>query len=91
MNQSLLTKGIEIVGALLAAFSGFLIGIAPPQAADAKFAVGISSFLSLIILFIIVALTRQRKKYRRVWIVAGICLLVIYRLTAYTIKPATTR
>ena len=76
MNNSLLVKGIEIVGVLFAAFGGFFVGIAPPQAADAKFAVGLSSFLALIILFIISALSKQ--KYRRVWLVtAGVLTLAI--------------
>jgi nicotinamide riboside transporter PnuC len=76
MNNSLLVKGIEIVGVLFAAFGGFLVGMAPPQAADAKFAVGLSSFLALIILFIISALAKR--KYRRAWlIIAGVLAFVI--------------
>ena len=84
MNQNILTKGIELVAVLFVAFGGFLAGIAPPQAADAKFAVGISSFLALIILFIVAALSK--KKYRRVWIVAATCLFVISLVAAYYYK-----
>jgi hypothetical protein len=84
MNQKVLVKGIEIVGVLFAAFGGFLAGIAPPQAADARFAVGISSFLALIILFIVAALSE--KKYRRVWIIAAACLFVLAVGVAYYYK-----
>jgi hypothetical protein len=84
VNKSLLTKGIEVIGALFAAFGGFLVGVAPPQAADARFAVGISSFLALIILFLIAALTK--KKYRRVWIIAAACLFVVAAAGAYYYK-----
>ena len=86
MNQKLLVKGIEIIGVLFAAFGGFLAGIAPPQAADARFAVGLSSFLALIILFIIAALSG--KKYLRAWIIAGACLLVLAVGAAYYYKTA---
>jgi hypothetical protein len=77
LNRSLLTKGIEIVGVLFAAFGGFLAGVAPPQAADAGFAVGLSSFLALILLFGIAALSKAKR--RRPWIaVAGVlfCLSI---------------
>jgi predicted PurR-regulated permease PerM len=83
-NRNIIVKGIEIVGVLFAAFGGFLTGIAPPQAADAKFAVGISSFLALIILFIVVALAKRR--YRKVWIITGVSLFVIVIGSAYYYK-----
>ncbi len=69
MNKDVLVKGIEIIGVLFAAFGGFLTGIAPPQASDARFAVGLSSFLSLILLFAIAALAKS--KHRKAWIVAS--------------------
>lgn len=84
MNQNKLVKGIEIVGILFAAFGGFLAGIAPPQEADARFAVGISSFLVLIILFIVSALSD--KKYRRAWIIVAACLLIISVGSAFYYK-----
>ena len=84
MNRSMLAKGIEIVGVLFAAFGGFLAGIAPPQAADSRFAVGISSLLALIILFTIAALSK--KKYRKQWIITAICLFVIAAGAAYHYK-----
>jgi hypothetical protein len=62
MNRTVLTKGLQLVGILFAAFGGFLAGIAPPQAADARFAVGLSSFLALIVLFLISALAKTNRK-----------------------------
>lgn len=84
MNRSILAKGIEIVGVLFAAFGGFLAGIAPPQAADSRFAVGISSFLALIILFTIAALSK--KKYRKGWIITAVCLFAIAGGAVYYYK-----
>jgi hypothetical protein len=84
MNRSILIKGIEIVGVLFAAFGGFLAGIAPPEEADARFAVGISSFFALIILFIVAALSK--KKYQKIWIIAAACLFVIAVGAAYYYK-----
>ena len=84
VNSNLLVKGIEIVGVLFAAFGGFLAGIAPPQAADARFSVGISSFFALIILFTIAALTK--KKYRRAWIITAVVLFIFSAVAAYYYK-----
>lgn len=84
MDRSVLVKGIEIVGVLFAAFGGFLVGIAPPQTADAKFAVGISSLLALIILFTIVALAK--KEYRTAWIITAVCLFMVGAGAAYYYK-----
>lgn len=84
MNNKYLIKGIEIIGILFAAFGGFLIGIAPPQEADAKFAVGVSSFLALIILFIISALSN--KEYQKRWLISGIVLFFVILFAAYNYK-----
>jgi hypothetical protein len=86
MNNNVLARGIEVVGVLFAAFGGFLAGIAPPQAADARFAVGISSFLALIILFTIVAVTK--KKYRKTWIITAVALFVVAAGAAYYYKTS---
>lgn len=84
MNRGVLIKGIEIVSVLFAAFGGFLAGIAPPEEADARFAVGISSSLALIILFTVAALSK--KKYRVTWIIASACLFVVAIGAAYYYK-----
>jgi hypothetical protein len=84
MNNDLLIKGTKVVGVLFAAFGGFFVGIAPPQAADAKFAVGLSAFLALIVLFIISALCK--KKYRSVWLITACVLSVVIMFAAYYYK-----
>ena len=84
MNNNILVKGIEVIGVLFAAFGGFLVGIAPPQAADARFAVGISSFLALIILFIISALSKR--KYKKWWLISGGILFIVILFAAYYYK-----
>jgi len=81
LNQNILIKAIEVVGVLFAAFGGFLVGIAPPQAADARFAVGISSFFALIILLLVSSLAK--KKNVRAWIMAAICSLLVAAAAAY--------
>lgn len=86
MNRNILIKGIEIVGILFAAFGGFLAGIAPPQAADARFAVGLSSFLALIILFTIAALSKKMRQ--RIWIIAAVILFIVSAGTAYYYKTS---
>src|SRR6266404_3969540 len=84
MNQAVLVKGIEVVSILFAAFGGFLVGIAPPQDADARFAVGISSFFALIILLLVSSLAK--KKYRRAWIIAAISFVVLAIGSSYYYK-----
>jgi NADH:ubiquinone oxidoreductase subunit 3 (subunit A) len=84
MNRNILIRGIEVIGILFAAFGGFLAGIAPPQAADAKYAVGISSFLALIIL--LTAATLSKKKYQKAWIIAAIALFIAAIGAAYYYK-----
>jgi hypothetical protein len=71
--KALLASFIEIVTFLFASFGGFLGKIAPPQQTQAPYAVGMMSFLTLIILLIISAISRSVaiKKYRRNWIIAG--------------------
>jgi hypothetical protein len=84
MNNNILVRGIEIIGVLFAAFGGFLVGIAPPQAADARFAVGLSSFLALIILFIISALSKR--KYKEWWLIGAGVLSIVIIFAAYYYK-----
>ena len=78
MTKKILYSGIQVVGILFVAFGGFLAGIAPPQEADAKFAVGIASFLALIVFFIISAFMKK-VEYRNVWTIgAGLLFIVAF-------------
>jgi hypothetical protein len=76
MNQAVLLRGIEIVTFLFAAFGGFLTGMAPPNATEARFAVGIGSFLSLFALLFISAVARRRPSRAQVrrWLAAAVIL-----------------
>jgi hypothetical protein len=71
--RSLLTSFIQVVAFLFAAFGGFLERIAPPEQTGARYAVGILSFLTLLILLVISALARTvpGAKFRRAWIITG--------------------
>ena len=71
--KTLLTTLVQGVTFLFAAFGGFLKQIAPPQETGAPYAVGILSFLSLIVLLLISALARSGpgRNVSRAWIVAG--------------------
>jgi hypothetical protein len=71
--KSLLISFVEVVAFLLASFGGFLKTIAPPEQTGAPYAIGILSFLVLVLLLIISALARSApgEKFRRNWIIAG--------------------
>ena len=86
MKQNILVRAIEVVGVLFAAFGGFLVGVAPPQAADSRFAVGLSSFITLVILLLIASLSR--KKHRRIWILTAVFALILAAGTAYYYKSS---
>lgn len=71
--------GIEVVVFLFAAFGNFLIRIAPPDQTGVSFGVGIVSFLVLIVLLIVSALTRRTplKIHTTMWIVSGAVCFVL--------------
>lgn len=72
-TRNILAKAVGSISFLFAAFGNFLLDVAPPEEADAKFAVGISSLLALGLLLFISALSRnrQRTRFRKVWLVAA--------------------
>jgi hypothetical protein len=77
--KQLLASFIEVVTFLLASFGGFLKNIAPPDPVGAFFPVGALSFLALILLMIIAAISRNAssQKTNRRWIAAGIICFVV--------------
>ena len=83
MNQnSVLEWGVKIVTSLFAMFGGFLTFIAPPEEANSRFAVGLSSSLALVILLLISALVKKPHtlKTRRKWLVTTVvfaCLIPV--------------
>lgn len=74
-----LIVAVQVVVFLFAAFGGFLKEVAPPEQSNPKFAVGFSSFLVLIVLLIVSAVSKEAPtdKFRRRWIVAGIVFFVL--------------
>src|SRR5690349_2037648 len=83
--NSVLPRGIQTVGVFFAAFGGFLTGFAPPEEADPKFAVGISSFTALIVLFLCAALSHRQpaQRHRRIWIGCAVFCLLGFLLAAF--------
>lgn len=77
--RALLTSFIQVVTFLFTCFSGFLRHIAPPDQTGAGYPIGILSFLALLVLLFVSALARGApgSKYRRAWILAGACALVL--------------
>jgi hypothetical protein len=77
-GRQVLVRAVEVVAFLLAAFGGFLKGIAPPEEATAGFSIGTASFLMLCV-FLLLS-TRVRKKSRTaeriLWVRIGAVLTV---------------
>lgn len=79
MNTNYLARGLEVVAALLGAFGGFLLNIAPPDDTGVKFAVGVTSVLMLLIFLFISVFTQGNAKpaNRKYWLViAGVSALL---------------
>ena len=86
-TRQILLKAVGIIGFVLSAFGGFLLGIAPPAEADAWRAVGYSSFFVLVILLYISVLsrTRWRKSSRDRWLAVSALffLIAVYSAVKY--------
>lgn len=77
--KNLLASFIEVVVFLFASFGGFLRNIAPPDETNPSYHVGIVSFLVLIILLIVSAVSRRAPgpRHRWAWMSAGIVCFVL--------------
>lgn len=71
--KNLLISSIEVVVFLFASFGGFLRKIAPPDETNSSYYVGVVSFLALIILLIVSAVSRREPgpRHRWAWLIAG--------------------
>jgi hypothetical protein len=87
-TKPILAWAIETVTFIFAMFGGFLTAIAPPGEADARFAVGISSFLMLIVLLFISAFTqgRLKKKHRKIWLAVAVIGFIVGAASAFSYK-----
>jgi hypothetical protein len=76
---SILEWGVKIVTSLFALFGGFLTFIAPPEESNSRFAVGLASFLALLVLLLISALVRKplTERSRRRWVTAAIIFFAL--------------
>src|SRR5215467_9816747 len=77
-NNRVLTRAVEGVVFLFAAFSGFLTGIAPPEEA-AQFSVGAASVLALC-LFLFISIWSKKKprpRERKLWLVLAASLMLV--------------
>ena len=74
-----MTKAIEVVIFLFAAFGHFLTNIAPPDENNTSLAIGLASFVSLGILLWISALSTKRKskKTKRRWLISSAIAIVL--------------
>ncbi len=64
-GREILGRAVEVVTFLFAMFSGFLAKVAPPEEANAEFAVGLASFLALVLLLILSVRAQRRFSVRR--------------------------
>lgn len=78
-TKSTLSKSIQVVTFLFAAFGGFLLKIAPPEGTESRYAVGISSFAALFVLFFISAVTKKQVhvRYRNFWLTTSALFFLI--------------
>jgi hypothetical protein len=78
-SKKLLTSLGQVVVFLFSAYGGFLKRIAPPDETGTSYAVGVLSFLVLIVLLIVSAAARRAPgtKYRKAWLTAGIVCFAI--------------
>src|SRR5712692_5657982 len=69
-------------------FSGFLTSIAPPEETNSKFAVGICSFLTLLILLFVSVFAQKplAKRSRKVWLGISILFFMATIVSAFLYK-----
>ncbi len=77
-SKAVILTAVQVVGVLFAAFGGFLAELAPPGEADARFATGVGSLLTLCLLLGVKAVTRTAPapRARRAWLAVSAVLFV---------------
>jgi hypothetical protein len=89
-RKSILGRGVQIVTFIMAAFSGFLTSIAPPDETKANFAVGMVSFGALLVFLFIVVLARTRR-LRPLWFVLALVAGGFFLYFAFTYNDDRAR
>ncbi|SRR6266404_2408539 len=84
-NKNVVAKSVEVITFILAAFSGFLTNIAPPDETGASFWVGVVSFSALVIFLGVLALARGKPqaKHKKYWLGAAALFLGGFILFAF--------
>jgi hypothetical protein len=92
-TKAILVKAVEVVVFIFAVFGGFLSGIAPPEEANAKFSVGVSSFFALVILLLIAAISSNTpvRKYKKWWLTAASAAFLFALAAAFSYKSNLER
>jgi len=87
-TREILSRSVEVVAFIYAAFGGFLQNIAPPEEANARYAVGISSILALCVLLFISSVTKgqPKRKYKRRWLTAAGVLFAVAIAAAFAYR-----
>ncbi len=78
-TKTILVKAIQVIVFLFAAFHNFLFNIAPPGEMNTRLAVGFGSMFSLFILLFLAAVARSmgRKRFKKIWLGASVCLFAV--------------
>jgi hypothetical protein len=90
-TKDILRYGVELTAFTLSVFGGFLKQIAPPEEAGAAFAVGLASFISLIVLLFVVVISKGKSEKRRrsLWLRVALPLFTIALISAFVYKRNT--
>jgi protein-S-isoprenylcysteine O-methyltransferase Ste14 len=84
-TKDVVARSVETVTFILAAFSGVLTTIAPPEETTVSMTMGIVSFAALIILLFVSALTQDKPKAsnKKYWLVVAAILFLAFLVLAY--------
>lgn len=87
-TKRILSRSIEIVVFVFAAFGGFLKNVAPPEEANARYAVGISSMLALCVLLFISSISKgqPKRKFKKRWLMAAGILFGVAVIAAFAYR-----
>ncbi len=87
-TRKILSRSIEIVVFIFGAFGDFLENVAPPEEANARYAVGISSMLALCVLLFISSISKgqPKRKFKKRWLTAVGVLFGVAVIAAFAYR-----
>jgi hypothetical protein len=86
--HNVIARALQLIGVLLGAAGGFLIGIAPPDRVanegSPRFAIGVATLAGLVLLLIISSITaaKSRTSHRTFWLSSGGLLLLVFLVSS---------